>query len=453
MAGVLGLSLTACSQGGSSPSPSPPPSSSAPTSAVPLPPSGPLQMTVYGVPEAIAAYREVADAYTAESGVRVDVRQQADAESAAAAVEQALGESGEGPDVFLIDDASLPSLFETGRLQPLDEELEQRGLQFGDGYQRVALTAFSVDAGLQCMPVDMSPLVMFVNRELVRPRDLAVRGVPLPVEGQWQFEDFDAAARLVAREQRTAAAPGAEFHAVHLPADVELLTSLIRSAGGDIVDDVDNPSELTLDSDEAREVLQAYVRLARQRSVSLSDEDADEVDPVERFGRGRLAMVFGTRADVPALRRTDVRFDVMPLPTFGSPRTVADLAGLCVDNESLRLEDAIDLVAFAAGNEGSTLLARSGAVVPANLDVVFSPAFAQRGLRPRSVGVFRDSQARSGLMPYTSAWDEVAARVERLVARVGADRRGLEKALDVRLPQLDEWSQGAFAVADDGTED
>ena len=59
------------------------------------------------------------------------------------------------------------------------------------------------------------------------------------------------------------------------------------------------------------------------------------------------------------------------------------------------------------------MLARSGAVVPANLDVAFSPAFAQRGLRPRSVGIFRDSQARSGLMPYTSAWDEVAARVVR----------------------------------------
>ena len=141
---------------------------------------------------------------------------------------------------------------------------------------------------------------------------------------------------------------------------------------------------------------QALIQQVMQAANSLSDQEAARRSALERFGDGELAMMIGTRADVPALRESGVPFDVMPLPSFGSPRTVADIAGLCVDRRSDRLEDALDLVAFLAGDQGSTVLARSGAVVPANLDVAFSPVFAQRGQRPRSVQVFGSALARSG---------------------------------------------------------
>jgi multiple sugar transport system substrate-binding protein len=150
---------------------------------------------------------------------------------------------------------------------------------------------------------------------------------------------------------------------------------------------------------------------------------------------------------VPALRESDVPFDVMPLPSFGSYRTVADISGLCVDEQSGRLEDALDLVAFVAGNDGSTTLARSGAVLPANLDVAFSPAVVQRGQRPRSVQVFGEALKRSGLMPFSTTWRPVADGVEAFVTRLMGNRRDLARVLERRLPLLDERSQAVFEGA------
>jgi multiple sugar transport system substrate-binding protein len=437
---LVAAGLVACSEdpGPAGPAPSVSASASSPSSPGP---QRPLRVTVYGGSEAVDGYRDAAASFREESGVGVRVQAHRDAATAAERVQQDLSSAGDAPDVFLLDHAYLPDLLGTERLQHVDEALEERGLQFGDGYQRVALTAFSAEDLLQCMPVEMSPLVLMVNREHVRTRDLEIRGVPRPEEGQWEFEDFDAAARVIAREH--AGEPG--FRAVHLPLDMELLTAMIRSAGGEIVDDVDGPTELTLDTEEAREALLAYVRLARLRAVALSAEEAAEESPVERFGRGELAMMVGSRTDVPALRESGVRFDVMPLPSLGSYRTVAEFAGLCVDSESERLEEALDLVAFIAGAEGSTTLARTGAVVPANLDVVFSPAFAQRGQPPRSVQVFGNALERSGLMPFSVAWRDVAGRIERLVGRLVEEPRN-EQVLQRRLSRLEEWSRTAFGA-------
>ena len=40
-------------------------------------------------------------------------------------------------------------------------------MDFGDGYTRNGLEAFSVDAALQCMPLDVSPLVVYFNPRLI----------------------------------------------------------------------------------------------------------------------------------------------------------------------------------------------------------------------------------------------------------------------------------------------
>jgi multiple sugar transport system substrate-binding protein len=440
---LVAATAAGCSDEGETPEPAPSSAPSASVSSSPTASDEPLALSVYGVPPALAAYRDAANAFSRDSAVPVEVETHPNAAAAAEDVMSQLRGQGPAPDVFLLGHDFLPAMIATDRLQHVDQALEERGLQFGDGYQRVGLTAFSAEDVLQCMPVDTSPRVLFVNQEQVRPRDLAIRGVPLPEQRQWDWEAFEAAARVIAREHQGQKG----FHAVHLPVDMEVLTALVRSAGGDVVDDVDQPTTLMLGSDEAREVIQAYLGLGRVGSVALSDQEAARRSALERFGDGELAMMVGTRADVPALRESGVPFDVMPLPSFASPRTVADIAGLCVDRRSDRLEDALDLVAFLAGDQGSTVLARSGAVVPANLDVAFSPVFAQRGQRPRSVQVFGSALARSGYMPFSTAWHDVASRVEQALSRMAAGGRDLAPLLERRLPQIDERSQAAFEQA------
>ena len=459
-AAVLTLTavLSGCTDGdapGATPTPRP---STSTGSASPEPRE--LRFSVYGGPQALSAYRDIADAFEADHpGVTVRISSPSSAPAAAADAfadratpeESPTGSSSPTattttraatpPDVFLLDEHYLPDLVSTDRLYPLDTDLEEQGVDFGDDFQRIALTAFSADAALQCMPFEMSPTVMFVNTRIVRYPRLEAEGLVPPAEdGSWRFADFAAAARFVVNDR-----PRPGLRAVYLPNDADLLSALLLTAGGDIVDQTDGPTTLTLDSDAGREVLTAMVELARERRTALTARQALRTSPVERFAQGRLAFLFGTRADVPELRRSGVPFDTLSVPGFGRTRTASAISGLCVDTESEVRDLAVEFVTHAVSEESLTRAASSGSLVPASLGVVNSPEFAQEGRRPRTVTPFIEGQKRSVLMPYSAGWRLAETRIEEMVARlVAGTNRDLGAVLDRELPQIDEDSQEWF---------
>ena len=80
----------------------------------------------------------------------------------------------------------MPALVAEGRVQPVDELLEERGVQFGDSFERLGLEAMAANSALQCMPSDVSPTVMFYNRRLISPSLLmGIPGQPDPAVRGW----------------------------------------------------------------------------------------------------------------------------------------------------------------------------------------------------------------------------------------------------------------------------
>ena len=453
MARVRGLGVAIASAAalaalaGCTEDPSPPAPSTPSAQSTGDPEEVTLRIGVHGNEDVVAAYRRIAEAFTEqEPQVTVEVEDEPDARSGAAAIRGAL-DVGEGPDVFLLHEDWLPQFVEEGYLQPLDILLEQRGLQFGDDYQRVALTAFSANSGLQCMPAEMSPLVIYHNKRLLPRRQLLAQGVALPdgpERDTWSWDDFTAAARAAA--SLTPGSPRSPVHGVHLPADVDLLTAFLRSAGTDVVDDVMDPTSLTLTSDEAVETLQLVAALTRDFSVSPTPQEIVASDPLTTFLEGRLAMYVGTRADLPAMRETEgLRFDVFPLPSVDRARAVAATSGLCVNATSDEVDVAADFIAFAVGSEGAAIAARSGAIVPSHLDTLASEDFLQPGSSPRDAHVFASALRRSDLLPYSSAWPEVSERVERVLTRVWFNTAfDLDERLVPTLERLNARSEGWF---------
>jgi multiple sugar transport system substrate-binding protein len=420
---------------GGDPSPS---ETSAPTTASPQP----LRVAVFGDKVRLRAYREIVEAYRVEhpdSEVEVKAYRASDA-----ALEEVLTslEQGWDPDVFLADQRQLPQLIATGGLEPVDTMLEDRGVDFGDGYQRVGLTSFSANSRLQCMPAEVSPLVLYYNKRLLRraqpPEPLEL---PTPEDPTWEWETFEPLARVIASLDLLGPIKGAWF-----PADVNALTAFLRSAGGDIVDDTTQPTSLSLASDEGLEVVGTLAAFARDTSVSLSAEQLDEQDAVDWFADGKLGMLVGTRDDLPRLRAAQgLRFDVLPLPSFGRFRSVAAMTAWCVNGATEQLSAAGDFVAFAVGPEASAIAARSGAMVPSALDALHGRSFTQPRQQPRNAEVYSVAIRRSEPMPYSPAWETVTADVERSLARLYSDPEiDLDATLEARMERLDALSVVRF---------
>lgn len=435
--------LAGCT-GGDEPGPGADPTQ---TAATPSATEGtdPLEVSVFGDDLRLATYQRIVDAFERQNpDVEVEVTTYPDRESAAAAALTTL-EAGWDTDVLLTDYRHFADLVATGGLEPVDARLEERGLQFGDDYHRLALTAFSADNRLQCMPAEVSPYVVYYNERLIR-RSQPGEPVELPntEDSTWTWEEFERLARSIAGRDLLGPVKGA-----HIPVQVETLTALIRSAGGDVVDNVYDPTALTLTSDEALLAATELLALARDPSVSPTVEELAEQSALKRFTAGELGLLVGTRDDLPALREAeDLQFDVLPLPSLGRTRSVARMNAWCLNASSDQVERAADFVAFAVGREGAEIASRSGAIVPSTLGIVYDDVFAQPDQQPANSFFFDTAIRRAEPMPYARNWDRVVEDLETVLRRVvRKEDLDLAPSLERRLTRLEER---AAALLDDG---
>ena len=427
------LVMAGCTtQADPAPAPTPSPSPSASSSA-----AAPVTLTlgVYGDATMQAAYRKLARVYTKQHPhVTVEVEASPDADAAMAQLDREFS-VGDAPDVFVAPVDRVPALSRDDRVRPVDELLEARGLSFGDTYQRLGLEAFSAEQALQCMPFDVSPLVVIYNQGLVPFRRLIEPGdEPLTPETGWKWDQFAKAVRLMSR---------GGVDGVYVEPRLTTLMALLDSAGHDIVDDPRNATTLTLSDPAARATVEQVLAVLRHPRWTPTAKQLAHMDGITRFKRGKVGMILATRAVVPELRKAkDLDFDVFPLPKLSRSDTVADVTGFCLSAESPRTDAAADFLAFAVGETGSAILARTGEVVPAHLPTLNSPAFAQPGRQPESTSVFNESIAKARSTPFVPGWPQLVTELQPDLRRMFYART---IDLDTLLPRIDATSKQILA--------
>lgn len=416
-----------------SPSPSPASQPSASSSAPGDPSTGPvtLRLGVYGDRPLRRGFVKLARMFADEHpDVTVQVDYEPNQDVFAASLRREFA-AGDPPDLFIASSAMLPQLSALDRVQPVDGLLEARGFSFGDNYQRLVLEALSAEQALQCMPYDVSPLVVLYNQELVPFQRLVEDGEDrLTPETGWTWDQFEKAVRLMSHHG---------VNGVYADPRLATLMALVRSAGEDIVDDPRDATTLTLEDDGTRDALEQILDLLREPRYTPSRQRLAKTDPLTLFEQGRIGMLLASRDVVPELRKADnLDFDVFPLPRLGRTRTVADVTGLCLSADTEHVEAAADFLAFATGPKGAEVLAETGEMVPAHLPTLNSPAFVQPGLQPESVDVFGAAVAHAGVTPYVVGWPDLVDATE-------ADLRQMFYApvidLDTLLPRMDERSR------------
>jgi multiple sugar transport system substrate-binding protein len=428
---VAGATLTSCT-GTSPPEPQPTPSSSAHHQQRPVT----LRFAVYGDPAAVASYQKIATTYTeAHPKVTIRVSHTRDAASAERRLATQL-QDRDAPDLFLVDRQALPGLVAAGDVRPVAELLEARHVQFGDDFQRIGLEGFSADSALQCMPNDVSPLVVFYNTRLLRFRALVPPGQPAPTPDLgWTWDQFTAAAEMLT---------GGGVKGVYAPPDLGTLLPLVRSAGADLVDSARTPTTLTFADGGARSALERVLTLLRNPRLSPTPGELRTQGAVSRFEHGRIGMLIGTRALVPRLRTAHgLSFDVFPLPSLGSAQTTVQMTGLCISPDSAHVPATADFLAYAVGAHGAAINAASDEVVPANLDALHSSSFSQPGTQPSHVDVFELSARTASAAPFTPKWPAVLAGTRSLVRRLFY---APVVNLDRLLPRIDRVSRPILSV-------
>lgn len=413
---VLGLAVctlaTACTDdGGNEPAP--------PVVTRTVPPSD-LTFGVFGTEDEITAYQRVANSYNAVTDESDVSLQSYDTESdLVSAIDD-----GTVPDVFLVDRDDLAGLLDRGLTRPLSALLDERGVDFGDGYSRDSLEAFSFDLDLQCMPYGISPDVVFYNKRWVDFDKIRARGLPAPTIDpdprsvpRWNFEAFSAAADAATRQRRN-------IRGLYVDPTLRGLEPFIYSGGGKVFDDDEDPTSLALSDDSSRDALTTVLPLLRDARLTLTADQLAEASPVQWFKRGKLGMLVGNRSLVPELRATEgLDFDVMPMPVIDDSATVGDVTGICLSSKAKDVGEAADFLVHAISSDSVRQVSMAGYLSPANQSVALSDSYLEPDKLPVHSGVFvgtvRD-MVIGPLLSDTQALDEaVAADVQALFTSIG----------------------------------
>ncbi len=356
--------------------------------------------------------------------------------------------AGQPPDVFLINYRRFGQYAARGALEPVGPLLRESQTLHEEDFYQEPLEAFRYRGGeLTCLPQNISSLVIYYNQDLFE-----ANGVPLPEPG-WTWDDFVAAAEALTYDQ-----DGDHINEVYgLAVDPSFIryAPFIWGAGGEIVDDLDNPTTLTLDTPEARAGIEAFISLGyTDHGVVPNESEALAEDNESRFMRGGAAMLLQSRRVVPTLREIDgFTWDVAPLPEgLAGPATVLHSDAFCLAADATDKDAAWRFIEYAAGVEGQTTLAYTGRTVPSLRSVAESDAFLKGtrlggqvgiGLPPRSARIFLDTIPTIRRVPSISTWPEVEEAFNSAFKRAFYVEIDVDGAIDVATHRSEEAFQRA----------
>ena len=366
-----------------------------------------IDLTLFGDPTETKGYNAMIEAFSREHPeIKVNLVPVADQDALLARLTTAFA-GGNPPDTFLINYRKFGQFADQGVLEPVQSYLDASEEISEDEFAPTALEAFRFDGEeLTCMPQNVSSLEVYFNADL-----FSEAGVDLPRAG-WTWDDFLAAAKAMTKDDQ---------YGVGTEPSLIRLAPFVWSAGGEIVDDPDNPTALALDEPEAREALDFFLDLQLEHGVAPPEREELSIDSESRFIQGKLGMFLDSRKAVPGLREiTEFEWDVAPLPVApgGEPATILHGDAYCMSAASEHKEETWTFIEFAMGAEGQTILAESGRTVPSRLDVADSPAFLEPEEPPASSTVFIDAIPTIRSVPTTATWSQVEKAGDDLLASV-----------------------------------
>ncbi|MCB0031253.1 MAG: sugar ABC transporter substrate-binding protein [Anaerolineales bacterium] len=362
--------------------------------------SSTISFMVFGDPAELAAYQNLVAAFEEQfSTIKVElihVPGQGDYRTRLATDFAA----GTPADVVLINYRRYAAFAARGVLEPLGPYLENSEIITKEDFYPVAIAPFHWQGELSCIPQNLSSLVVYYNKQIF---DTA--GLPYPTD-DWTWAEFLATAQTLTLDLDGDGA--IDQFGLGTEPSIFRLAPFIWQNGGDLVDDPQNPTRLTLDTPEASEAMQWFVDLQVTHHVVPSAEEEAAEESESRFQNGRLAMFLNSRRGVPTYRQIEgFDWDVAALPQNKQQAGILHADAYCMAAVAENKELVWQFIEFANSIDGQTIVAQSGRTVPSLMAVAESPAFLDPEARPQNSQVFLSTVPAIRGVPIMETWVDI----------------------------------------------
>jgi multiple sugar transport system substrate-binding protein len=313
--------------------------------------------------------------------------------------QQLLGQlDAAAPDMFVSLDTHAPTLLKRGALFDISPLAGDMKLNLDD-FQPAGLAAWQRGSSLYGLPADLTPMVMFYNRDL-----FAAAGVAEPDPG-WTWDDWLADAKnLTVTSNGQISRHGTA---------VGNWSAMVWGNGGELVSP--DGKRLMLDSPQAAAGVQFAADMINVHHVAPPPEIADGPDPVQLFKEQKVAMLPASSSLAESLMQANLPFKwaIAPFPTGAVAATPVSVAGLALSAKGQNQRAALEFAAWVVGPDGQAAAASSRPFA--------APALRAAAARPAGVpgaeAIFQ-SAAFGRTLPQVEQWPAIADTINQALVPV-----------------------------------
>jgi multiple sugar transport system substrate-binding protein len=397
---------------------------------------GEVRFQTFGDPAEQKVFEQVVEGYKAANpNVKVSIDHIANQGDHISKLTASLA-AGTPPDVFLINYRRYGQFASRGVLEPLGNYLAKSVTVKASDYYTPSLEAFTFQGTLQCIPQNISSLSVYYNKNLFEQYN-----VPLP-KADWTWQDFLNAAKALTKDTNGDGRP--DIYGLGTDLQLIRLAPFIWQNNGELVDNYEKPTRMTIDTTAAREAFQFFVDLSLVHKVAPTQAEAQAEALDSRFLNGKLGMWLGSRADTPTFRTIKgFTWDVNPLPGNKSRATILHSDAYCMAAASKNKDATWDFIQYALGPQGQTIASKLGRIVPSLKSIANSSAYLDPSQPPANSKMYLDVIPTIRRIPVSAAWPAVesAANAELERAFYG------QQSVDDAIRKITERANAEFARA------
>lgn len=269
--------------------------------------------------------------------------------------------AGKGPDIGVSHASSLPELVEQGVVEPLDDYLDELGVDLSTMYSETSMESVTFDGSIYAVPLDTHAEIMYFNKDI-----LEQAGVALNDKGQLDIASEDDFYAVCDKIKAVIPEGGSVISLTNNGDDPYRVwwASYFQMGGTPLVNE--DGSEVTMDKDTAVKAAEFVKSLYDKGYVAEGIDDHQQF-----FQSGKAGIYIGGTWGTGALEKTEnLNFGAMPYPQmFDKSACWADSHTLILPTKKDRSgEDSKAAVEFmvSASEKGGLTWAGSGQIPSSN---------------------------------------------------------------------------------------
>ncbi|MFC4598612.1 ABC transporter substrate-binding protein [Cohnella hongkongensis] len=333
---------------------------------------------------------------------------------------------GNAPDILYMNEWTVP-LAERGVLMPLDEMIEgDPDFDLSEFYPSV-IDAYRVNGKLYGMPQEISPYVIYYNKDLFDEANL-----PYPKDDWTEEQFFEIARKLTDPSKKQY---GFLYENYGAPLDGMLTRNNVEIYA--------DPAESRLDSAEALETLTNIRMLVDEKiTPNPAEQQAAGQGSSEQFRNRQVAMFSAGMWYLPPFKQDPLPFnwDVVRMPYKQNQQTKVGALSWSISKDTKHPEEAWEVLKFFVGEEGMKVVASYNMALPASANKEANQIILDSGF-PANVKAFVDSASDVRMTEFMNGkYSEINDAISEVMDKLLLGRLTPEEARQELIVKIKEKS-------------